>query len=107
MKFGYGEPIARIRHKQPRGTTATETAFPLADTSVAPAFRMAPAELRFAFAVAAFADVMRGGADAKAWDLAAIREIAAEAAGTHADRKELVSLIDRAIALRDRTAQIP
>ncbi len=40
-------------------------------------------------------------------DLAAVRTIAAAAAGTSADRKELVALIDRAITLRGRTARVP
>ncbi|MBA3391912.1 MAG: hypothetical protein H0T89_04665, partial [Deltaproteobacteria bacterium] len=44
---------------------------------------------------------------AKGWDLAAVRTIAAAAAGTSADRKELVALIDRAITLRGRTARVP
>jgi hypothetical protein len=62
--------------------------------------------MRFAFAVAAFADVLRGGEDARGWDLQAIRGIAADAAGTSEDRKELVSLIDKAITLRNRSAQL-
>ncbi|MDQ3368475.1 MAG: VWA domain-containing protein, partial [Myxococcota bacterium] len=99
--------VARIRHKQPQGTTATEAAFQLAESSIAPTFEQGPTELRFAFAVAAFADVLRGGADAKTWDLAAIRTIAQAAAGADRDRRELVALIDRAISLRDRHARNP
>ncbi len=96
----------RVRHKQPRGTTATEAAFPMPATAMASSFAQASADFRFAFAVAAFADVLRGGSDAKAWDLAAIRAMAVDAAGTSADRKELVALIDRAITLRGRTARV-
>jgi Ca-activated chloride channel family protein len=103
------EPLAtvRVRHKQPRAEKATEAAFPMALHAVAPSFAQATADMRFAFAVAAFADVMRGGQDAKTWDLKILRDIAKAAAGQSEDRKELVSLIDRAITLRDRTAKNP
>jgi Ca-activated chloride channel family protein len=76
-------------------------------TSIAPSFAQATADMRFAFAVAAFADVMRGGDDAKGWDLQAVRDIAKGAAGTSDDRKELVDLIDRAITLRGRISKTP
>jgi Ca-activated chloride channel family protein len=103
------EPLAtvRVRHKQPRAEKATEVAFPMPLHAVAPSFAQATADMRFAFAVAAFADVMRGGQDAKTWDLKKVRDIAKAAAGASDDRKELVSLIDRAIELRDRTAKAP
>jgi Ca-activated chloride channel family protein len=89
----------RIRHKQPRGEKATEAAFPMSGGAAA-SFANAPADLRFAFAVAAFADVLRNGQDAEHWSLAQIRDLAKAAAGDDADRKQLVGLIDRAIRLR-------
>ncbi len=103
------EPVVtvRVRHKEPRGTTATEAAFPIRLAAIAPAFAQATTDMRFAFAVAAFADVLRGGADAKGWDLQAIRTIAVGAANGSEDRKELVALIDRAIALANRSARNP
>jgi len=103
------QPIVtvRVRHKAPRGERATEAAFAMAPAALLPAFRMASTDFRFAFAVAAFADVLRGGEDAQRWELEAIRAIANDAAGTDADRRELVQLIDRAITLRGRTARIP
>jgi Ca-activated chloride channel family protein len=91
----------RIRHKQPRGEKATEAAFPMIG-GVAESFANASSDLRFAFAVAAFADVLRNGQDAEHWSLKQIRQLAHAAAGDDADRKELVSLIDRAIQLRGR-----
>jgi Ca-activated chloride channel family protein len=95
----------RIRHKQPRAEKATEAAFPMIG-GPAVSFANAPADFRFAFAVAAFADVLRNGQDAEHWDLAKIRDYARAAAGDDADRRELVGLIDRAISLRshDRSA---
>jgi Ca-activated chloride channel family protein len=89
----------RIRHKPPRGEHATEAAFPMIG-GTAVAFAAAPSDLRFAFAVAAFADVLRNGQDAEHWSLSQIRDLANAAAGNDADRKELVGLIDRAIRLR-------
>jgi len=82
----------RIRHKQPEGATATEAAFPMVGGPAA------------SFAVAAFADVLRGGQDAEHWNLTTIRDIAKNAAGESEERKELVSLIDKAIQIKGRTA---
>jgi len=102
-------PLAtvRVRHKQPRGTTTTEAAFPLQATAIAPGFRQAAIDLRFAFAVAAFADVLRGAADAKGWDLSEIEKIAAAASDGSAERTELLALIGRARRLQDRRARTP
>jgi Ca-activated chloride channel family protein len=93
----------RIRHKEPAGATATEAAFPMVG-GPALSFANSSTDFRFAFAVAAFADVLRGGADAEHWSLANIRELAKLAAGDNADRKELVGLIDQAIAIKNRQA---
>jgi Ca-activated chloride channel family protein len=89
----------RIRHKQPHGEQATEAAYPMVG-GPAEAFAGAPVDLRFAFAVAAFADVLRNGQDAEHWSLPQIRDLAQSAAGDDPDRRELVGLIDRAIELR-------
>jgi hypothetical protein len=69
----------------------------------APVFVFASPELRFAFATAAFADVLRGTPDAETWKLEAIRAFAAGAAGSSEDRQELVKLVSRAIELRARS----
>ena len=95
----------RIRHKPPRGEQATEAAFAMPGGPEA-SFANAPVDLRFAFAVAAFADVLRHGQDAEHWSLAQIRDLARAAAGDDADRKELVGLIEKAMALQGRTAQL-
>ena len=97
-------PLAtlRVRHKQPTGPgseTATEAAFPMIG-GVAKSFENSSEDLRFAFAVAAFADVLRGGTDAEAWSLAKIRDVARGAAGEDADRVEFVGLVEKAIELK-------
>lgn len=89
----------RVRHKEPDGKDATEAAFRFANRQLGAGFDAASADLRFAFAVAAFAEVLRGSEDAEHWSLAEIRAIADAAAGADPDRKELVALIDKAIAL--------
>ncbi|MDQ3364446.1 MAG: VWA domain-containing protein [Myxococcota bacterium] len=98
-------PIAtvRIRHKEPTGEQAIEAAFPMIGGPAA-SFANAPVDFRFAFAVAAFADVLRGGEDAEHWSLAQIRDVAKAGAGDDADRQELVMLIGKAIALQGRSA---
>ncbi|HTL37695.1 MAG TPA: von Willebrand factor type A domain-containing protein [Kofleriaceae bacterium] len=93
----------RIRHKAPDGEKATEAAFPMVGGPAA-SFANSSADFRFAFAAAAFADVLRGGQDAEHWSLASIRDLAKNAAGDDANRKELVTLIDKAIAIKGRTA---
>ena len=72
----------------------------------AASFQNSSADFRFAFAVTAFADVLRGAEDADQGSLAQIRELASAAAGDSAERKELVSLIDRAIEIRGRSASL-
>jgi Ca-activated chloride channel family protein len=89
----------RIRHKEPRGETASEAAFPMVGGPAA-SFANAAVDLRFAFAVAAFADVLRNGQDAEHWSLAQIRDLARAAAGDDLDRREFVGMIERAIELR-------
>ena len=95
------KPLAtlRVRYKQPDGDKASEVAFPMT-TGLSRAFADAPADVRFAVAVAAFADVLRGNKD---WKLKSVREIAAGAAGGDADRGGFVELVDKAIALTGRS----
>jgi Ca-activated chloride channel homolog len=93
----------RIRHKEPTGSTATEAAFPMVGGPAA-SFQNSSADFRFAFAVAAFADILRGNREAEHWSLAEIRDMAKLAAGDSAERKELVGLIEAAIRIKDRTA---
>ncbi len=72
----------------------------------ASSFDAASADLRFAFAVAAFADVLRGSDEAKGWSLERLAQLAREAAGSDPDRAELVSLIERARSLRRTPATV-
>ncbi|MEZ4366756.1 MAG: von Willebrand factor type A domain-containing protein [Kofleriaceae bacterium] len=94
-------PLAtvRVRHKAPTADTATEAAFTVDRSAFAPRLADASRDLRLAFAAAAFADVLRGGADAQTWDLTTIRALAA-AVADDADGRALVEMIDAAIRLR-------
>ncbi|HTL38871.1 MAG TPA: von Willebrand factor type A domain-containing protein [Kofleriaceae bacterium] len=92
----------RIRHKQPEADKATEDAFMMAQAP-AKSFADASADFRFAFSVAAFADVLRAGAT---YSLEDIRSTAAATAGDDKDRNELLTLIDRAIKLNPPRRQI-
>ncbi|MBL0219690.1 MAG: von Willebrand factor type A domain-containing protein [Myxococcales bacterium] len=93
----------RIRHKAPNGEKATEAAYPMTGGPAA-SFANSSSDFRFAFATAAFADVLRGGQDAEHWSLADIRDMAKAAAGDNAERRELVSLIEKTMTLTGRTA---
>ena len=92
----------RIRHKQPEADKATEDAFVMAG-SPAKSFAEASPDLRFAFTVAAFADVLRVGAT---WSLDDIRSQAIASSGDDKDRNELVKLIEKARSLHPQPKQI-
>jgi Ca-activated chloride channel family protein len=93
----------RIRHKQPTGATATEIGFPMVGGPAA-SFANSSADFRFAFAVAAFADILRKTQDSEHWSLEQVRDMAKLAAGDSAERKELVGLIETAMRIKDRSA---
>jgi Ca-activated chloride channel family protein len=95
----------RIRHKAPDGDSSVEETFAMAAAPAASLATAAP-DLRFAFAVAALADVLRGNADAQSWSLESIRELAAQAAGTDKDRLELLGMLDRVRKLRGDATKI-
>ena len=98
--------VVRIRHKAPDGDgAATERTFAMAAPPAA-SFAAAPADLRFAFAVAAFADLLRGQDEATRWSLDAIAEVARASAGGDADRQELVALVEKARQLRGTAAVV-
>lgn len=95
----------RIRHKHPEGDTATEAVFEM-ERAPAATFDDAGSDFRFAVAVAAFADILRGAEEAQAWSLAHIGQVARATAGSDSDRLELVQLIERARSLRPATAAV-
>lgn len=91
-----------VRWKQPDGLVAQEKAFAM-EKSPAVSIANTPADFRFAFAAAAFADRLRGGND---WPMKNIRDLARDAAGDDKDREELVRLVEKAMALSGPTAMI-
>jgi Ca-activated chloride channel family protein len=94
-----------IRWKTPRGQVASERSYAMAGPPVA-SFAAASDDLRFAIAVAAFADVLRNAEDAGRWSLADIAQVARAAAHGDRDRLELVDLVERAGRLRAPTASV-
>lgn len=78
---------------------ATERTYAMDAAALAPSLSSASPDLRFAVAVAAFAELLRQGEGARTLSFAKVRELAASATGSSADREELVGLIDRAAAL--------
>ncbi|MEZ4400781.1 MAG: von Willebrand factor type A domain-containing protein [Kofleriaceae bacterium] len=87
--------LVRIRHKAPAGDVATEQAFAMAAAPAA-TFAAASADLRFAAAVAMFADYLRGADATSLVELAAVAEASA---GTDPDRQAFVALVKRAGSL--------
>ena len=87
----------RVRHKAPLGSdVASESTFRMAPESIYASFDAAPESLRFATAVAGFAEILRQSPHARAWNLATVERIADAAAAGSAERLELVQLAHRA-----------
>ena len=64
----------------------------------------ASADFRFALAVAAAADVLRGSPSTKGWNLATVQKLAEGATEGQADRVEFTRLLSRARGLLGATA---
>jgi Ca-activated chloride channel family protein len=89
-----GGVVARVRHKPAiEGDRAKEELFELAPAARFASFEAAPANLRFAAAVARFADVLRGAPGATAGELRNVASIARGSARGDAQQQELVRLV--------------
>ncbi len=91
-------PLAtvRIRAKKPRGHKATEQAFRFDRDRLAPSFAAASTDFRFATAVMATAELLRGSEHAKKWKVSQILRIARDAnPDDRAERQEFVSLLEK------------
>ncbi|MCY1078520.1 vWA domain-containing protein [Archangium lansingense] len=89
----------RIRAKAPNGTEAAEQAFPFEQRMMRATLDGASADFRFALAVAATADVLRGSPSAQGWNLATVQKLAEGAVEGQADREEFTKLVARARGL--------
>ncbi|OJH35690.1 vWA domain-containing protein [Cystobacter ferrugineus] len=95
----------RIRAKTPSGTEAAEQAFPFEPKMMRPSLDAASADFRFALAVAATADVLRGSPSAKEWSLAAVQKLAEGSTEGQSDRVEFTRLVTQARGLLGATAR--
>ena len=90
----------RIRAKQPRHERADELAVPFGDDRLHARFEDAPASFRFAVAVMAAAEKLRGSSHAASWDYEEIRRIARQSTPQgNAEREEFLALLGRAAPL--------
>lgn len=90
----------RLRHKTPLGSDkAEETLVRMEPSAIAASFDAAPADLRFATAVAGFAEILRQSPHARTWKMADVERIARGAASQNGDQQEFISLVRRAGAL--------
>ncbi|MFY0522478.1 vWA domain-containing protein [Archangium gephyra] len=89
----------RIRAKAPNGTEAAEQAFPFEQKMLRATLDGASADFRFALAVAATADVLRGSPSAQGWNLATVQKLAEGAIDGQTDREEFTKLVVRARGL--------
>ena len=108
---GKAEKLAtvRIRAKKPRGSKATESAYPFGRADLHARFDAASADFRFAAAVMAAAEILRGSRHAAAWKVDEIKAIAASAAEVgdpraNSERNEFLQLLDSLRPLRDQLA---
>ncbi|XXX78079.1 von Willebrand factor type A domain-containing protein [Sorangium sp. So ce134] len=92
--------VVRLRHKAPLGSnTAEETLVKMAPSAIAPTFDAAPADLRFASAVAGFSEILRHSPHARSWRLSDVERIARAAASSKGDQQEFIGIVRRAGAL--------
>jgi Ca-activated chloride channel family protein len=89
-----------LRYKRPDGGLAVEQAFALDPASIADRVSNASSGLRFAVAVAGFAEILRGSPFALTWKLDDVAALAAGAGPLSADKSELVGLVKKAAELR-------
>ena len=89
----------RIRAKAPTGTEAAEQAFPFEQKMMRATLDGASPDFRFAVAVAATADVLRGSPSAQGWNLATAQKLAEGAIDGQSDREEFAKLVVRARGL--------
>jgi Ca-activated chloride channel family protein len=94
--------VLRLRYKLPDAAESTRMDLPLADRDVA--FARAPADVRFAAAVAAFGMILKESSYKGDATLAWVLDTATGSAGQDRGgyRDEFVSLVRKAIALSDR-----
>lgn len=93
----------RVRHKAPAvgpgSSEAREVAVKMEPSALFASLDDAPESLRFAAAVARFAEVLRKSPHAKRSELPAVEALARATKGTSEDRSELVALVRRAAEL--------
>jgi len=100
-------PLAtvRVRAKAPNGTEAAEQAFPFERARLRESLAAASPDFRFALAVAATADILRGNPATEGWSLSTAQKLAEGAAEGDADRLEFVKLVGQARALSGASAR--
>ncbi len=89
-----------LRYKPARGGSAVEQAFTLDPRDVVDNPLAAPNNLRFAVAVAGFAEILRGSPHALTWKLEDVARLARDASALRPERVELVGLVEKARELR-------
>ncbi|KYF70486.1 vWA domain-containing protein, partial [Sorangium cellulosum] len=100
LRGGATPVVVRLRHKAPLGANAAEeTVVRMAPGAIAPTFDAAPADLRFASAVAGFSEILRHSPHARSWRLSDVETIARGAASSKGDQQEFIGLVRRAGAL--------
>ncbi|WP_437958830.1 von Willebrand factor type A domain-containing protein [Sorangium sp. So ce119] len=101
LRGGGATPVVvRLRHKAPLGSNAAEeTVVRMAPGAIAPTFDAAPADLRFASAVAGFSEILRHSPHARSWRLSDVEKIARGAASSKGDQQEFIGVVRRAGAL--------
>jgi Ca-activated chloride channel family protein len=95
----------RLRYKAPEGEVAKEVATNFESNRVQQTFNKTSEDFRFTVAVAAFAEVLRGSKEARAWSLNTIANMVRESnSGKAEERQEFLSLINKAQQLKTHLA---
>jgi Ca-activated chloride channel family protein len=92
-----------LRYKPADGGAAVEQAFMLEPRAIVDDRALAPSDLRFAVAVAGFAEILRGSPNALTWRFEDVAALARGASANKAERLELLGLVEKARELRSNT----
>ncbi len=89
--------VVRLRHKKALGSNvATEQLHKLQSSEMFSSFATAPANFRFAAAVAGFAEILRKSPQAKRWSFDTVEQVARTASWGQREQAELLRLVAQA-----------
>jgi len=95
----------RVRAKKPRGTKAEESAYAFDLANAYGSFNGAPRDFRFATAVMASAEILRGSEHGDRWSISEVLRIARGSDAESPERLEFIALMERLQPMENKIAR--